>query len=136
MAKNFVSFMPDVFKKIQKSGERVMQEACNIGQNWIVRRSFTGARHGRVYLVPGRKSHYTASAPGEYPASPTGELRKHIETLVELKLTTIDGIVGTPVEHGLILEKKKVSEGGRPWLARSLNEALPFIKKRLQEKWF
>ena len=132
MAKsNFVSFMPDVFKKIDKGGERVMQEACNIGQNWIVRRSFTGARHGRVYLVPGRKSHYTASAPGEYPASPTGTLRKGIETLVELKPRTIDGIIGTTVDYGLILEKKL-----RPWLGRSLNEASHAIKKKLQEKWF
>jgi len=130
-ARTFVSFMPDVFKKIDKSGARVMQEACNIGQAQIVSRSFTGFRTGHVYLVPGRKTHYTASAPGEYPASPTGNLRKHIETLVELKTRTIDGIIGTTVDYGLILE-----DALRPWFARSLHEASPSIQKKLGERWF
>ena len=34
-----------------------------------------GARHGRRYLIPGTRRHYTASAPGEAPAVRTGVLR-------------------------------------------------------------
>lgn len=34
-----------------------------------------GQRSGRVYRVPGKKTHYTASAPGEPPAVRTGLFR-------------------------------------------------------------
>ena len=34
-----------------------------------------GQRHGRRYRVPGKKTHYTASAPGEPPAARTGLFR-------------------------------------------------------------
>ena len=56
--------------EVMSRSSRVSNELTN-AVAFILR----GARHGRRYLIPGTRRHYTASAPGEAPAVRTGVLR-------------------------------------------------------------
>jgi len=112
-----------------------MKQACNEVRNQIVQ-NLSGARSGKDYIVPGTSRHYTASAPGEYPATRLGDLKGSIKTDILGRGMSVLGVVGTPLEYGLFLEKKPGSEGGREWLRPSMTQAQPEIKKILSEKWF
>jgi hypothetical protein len=75
---------------------------------------------------------YTASAPGEYPAVATGNLKEQVYT----KVVGGQAYVGTDVEYGLALEKKPGNRGGREWLRPSLEQAKPKMLAELGKKWF
>ena len=64
----------------------------------------------------------TASVAGEFPRADLGRLRQNVFMQMTGKLT---GMVGTPLEYGLILETKL----DRSFLERTLNEELGTIKK-------
>jgi len=131
----FVSHLPQVIAKIDAEGTRHMLDACIAARNEVVE-SFTGARTGRRYYVPGTKVMYTASAPGERPAKPGKVLPDSVKYRVATEGGKIRGIVGTDVEYGKILETKPVKKGGRPWLEPGMKDAKPEILKRLNKRWF
>lgn len=131
MSKLFVSNLPVVTIAIEVASQKALIAAADIGRNQTIK-NLTGSRSGRTYKVPGTGVTYTASAPGEYPAVATGNLRERIERKVVGK----DVRIGTAVEYGLSLEKKAPNKGGRPWLKRSLDQAKPAMIAKLNQRWF
>jgi len=141
MSKIFISNLPVVTIAIEAASQRALIAAADVGRNQTVQ-NLAGARSGRTYKVPGTQVTYTASAPGEYPAVATGNLRERVER----KVVGGDVQVGTAVEYGLILEKgggRGRDEHGRftagmkrPWLKRSLDEAKPAMLAKLAQRWF
>lgn len=85
-------------------------------QNRIKTNLISGAKTGRIYRRRG--IFHQASAPGEYPASDTGDLLGHIELFAGPGFLDI----GSTVLHGLHLEERSPNEGGRPWLLRAIDE--------------
>jgi len=132
MSELFVSNLPAVTIVINAASEKALIAAADVGRNKTVQ-NLAGSRTGRTYKVPGTQVTYTASAPGEYPAVATGNLRERIERKV---VNSGEVHVGTAVEYGLYLEKKGPSKGGRPWLKRSLDEAKPAMLAKLAQRWF
>ena len=132
MSKLFVSNLPAVTIAIAGASQKALIAAADVGRNKTIK-NISGGRSGRTYKVPGTSRTYTASAPGEFPAIATGNLRGRIER----KVVKSDEVqVGTAVESGLFLEKKPPSRGGRPWLKRSLDEAKPAMLAKLAQRWF
>lgn len=131
MSKTFVSFLPAAAAAIEAGAVKAAWAAGDVLRNKVVE-NLSGSRTGARYRVPGTQTYYTASAPGEYPAVQTGELKE----TVKVQLAK-DGVqVGTATEHGLFLEKKPVSDGGRPWLHPSYKEAKGNMERKAAERWF
>ena len=151
MSKLFVSNLPAVTIVINAASEKALIAAADVGRNQVVK-NLTGSRSGHVYRLSANKktaggrakfvsgsraadvkhAYYTASAPSEYPAVQWGDLLGSIDR----KVLSGEVQVGTTEEHGLILEKKPISKGGRPWLKRSLDEAKPAMLAKLAQRWF
>ena len=131
MPNMFVSNLPAVTIALNAASQKALIAAADVGRNKTIK-NISGTRSGRTYKVPGTSVSYTASAPGEFPAIQTGQLRGNVDRKV------LQGavLVGTNVEHGLFLEKKPPSRGGRPWLKRSLDEAKPAMLAKLSQRWF
>lgn len=93
-----------------------------------------GPKSGKVYRRgPGRNLSAThqASAPGQYPASDTGQLAKFV--LVD-KATpgNMTAIVGTNVQYGPMLEFGTSRMAARPWLLPSFTQAKINVEKKLR----
>ncbi|MDP2365067.1 MAG: HK97 gp10 family phage protein, partial [Ignavibacteria bacterium] len=98
--------------------------------------TLSGTRSGRTYFVPGTKKTYTASSPGEPPASVTGRLRGSVKTSVEGKGGGLTGKVGTPLPYGKKLEFGTRKMLPRPWLRISFDKSIEAVKQILSRKWF
>lgn len=131
MPEMFVSYLPVVTVAITAASKKALIAAADVGRNQVIK-NLTGSRSGIRYKVPGTQVYYTASAPGEYPASRLGDLLGSVER----KVVGGDVQIGTAKAHGLILEKKDPSKGGREWLRPSLNQAKPAMLAKLAERWF
>jgi len=131
MSKMFVSNLPAVTIAVNAASMKALIAAADVGRNQTVT-NISGSRSGRTYRVPGTGVTYTASAPGEFPAVATGNLKGSIQR----KVVKDEVQVGTAVEYGLMLEKKPRNKGGRPWLKRSLDQAKPAMLAKLAERWF
>ncbi len=131
----FVSNFQKVSAEIDKAAVKQMTAACNEARNQVLQ-NLSGSRTGRRYRVPGTSRYYTASSPGQYPAVQIGDLKGSIRYVVVGKGTEVDGYLGTDKFHGLILEKKAPSKGGREWLRPSLVKAQPKINSILSQRWF
>lgn len=84
--------------------------------------SFLQPKSGRVYR-PGTAKEHRASAPGEPPASDSGDLLGHVTVAARGKYTD----VGAEVLHGLYLEEGTKVQGvwhvePRPWLLPAYEE--------------
>jgi phage gpG-like protein len=107
-----------------------------------IKELLTGERSGREYQVPGHPGiMYRASAPGEPPASPLGDLRKSItHTLPEWMGNEVFSEVGTSLVYGRILEYGGLTGRGhavrilpRPYFAPSWLSAEDIINSILAE---
>ena len=136
MSEVFVSFLPAALVAIEAGARKAAWAAGDVLRNKVVE-NLTGPRSGRTYRIPGGSGTYTASAPGEYPAMiPSGPAAGYLRSRIKIQMAT-DGVqVGTPVEYGLFLEKKPVSDGGRPWLHPSYKEAKGDMERKAAERWF
>lgn len=128
-----VSYLPQVEAEINKQGLNRLNDACIHARNTILK-AFTGTRTGRRYYVPMTNVMYTASAPGERPAMPTGTLSKSVMYEVKSYKGKWRGIVGTNLIYGKKLETRKKNK--RPWLEPGLKDAKPGIIKAMERKWF
>lgn len=106
-----------------------------------------GQRHGRRYLVPGTRRHYTASAPGEPPAVRTGTFRRSWMRKVEIladgdKYASVSMQIKNPVRcpngHllGDYLENGSSRMAPRPHHEKIRTKASPKIIKILKEPYF
>ena len=133
------------------ASQKALIAAADVGRNQVLK-NISGSRSGKVYRLSANKTkpggraqfasgdrspsvkhaYYTASSPEEYPAVQWGNLFDSIDR----KVLSGEVQIGTAQEHGLILEKKPKSKGGRPWLKRSLDEAKPAMLAKLAQRWF
>jgi len=125
----FTNNLNKVMAKINSKAKEQMVDAVNEVKNTTLE-TLSGSRSGSQYFVPGTKTLYTASKPGEPPAVATGRLRQSISTKVEGDT----GIVGTDIEYGKELEYGTSKVAARPWLRISFEKAN--IKGVFQMKWF
>ena len=100
---------------------------------------FAGPKTGRTYYIPGTRTTYTASAPGEPPARATRELNEGIERDVSDDGKV--GIVGTNVKHGTAMEfgtrrGDRLPVEPRPWLRPAFEQSEKEISELFKQKWF
>lgn len=98
---------------------------CGLAIREHIQDDMATAKHGNIYLVPGTRVPYTASAPDETPAIRTGILRTSIIVGLSMSADSIMATVGTTVYYGEILELKDTSRGGRPFMRRAALELMP-----------
>jgi len=132
MNKTFVSNLPLATAAISAACDKALLAAAYAGRDQVVK-NLTGSRSGKRYRVPGEQTYYTASAPGEYPAVPTGDLRGSYRALL---VKPGEAQVGSDEDHALPLEKKPPSQGGREHLKPSLEQAKPRMLAELAKRWF
>jgi hypothetical protein len=106
MPKMFVSNLPAVTIAIGLGSAGGVQKAAYHVRNAVVV-GLSGPRSGHTYKVPGTSKTYTASAPGEYPATATARLRSNFRVKM---IGPSAYAVGTDVEYAPALE------GIRPFL--------------------
>lgn len=88
----------------------------------------TGKRSGRLYRKKSGRIHQ-ASAPGEFPASDTGQLANSILS----EAVSNGALVGSVVRHGLYMEEGTSRVAKRPWLMPSLQMNIPKLEQRLNK---
>lgn len=97
-----------------------------------------GQRSGRTYRVPGTKSRYTASAPGEPPAVRTGSFRASWQPQMECTGSGDGFTVNSYIESSIRTDNGKYLLGGiledgtgrmapRPYQEQIKQDALPRI---------
>ena len=101
-----------ISRQMESRGVNATRELMN-AKNLVLR----GQRSGRRYRVPGTKTYYTASAPGEVPAQRTGQFRakwdsktystgsahsKEVHSEIESNVRTAGGkyVLGQLLEEG------------------------------------
>lgn len=159
----FKSNLKEVMEKVDSTARTRMNQAVNAVRNEVLV-TLAGSRSGRRYRVPETKVFYTASAPGEAPASATAELRQSISTEVEgggkiiigtpppfvrggrpgqLTFTesessekSVIGRVGTDKKHGLWMEFGTRAIAPRPWLRVSFEKSEAKVKELFTRLWF
>ena len=133
----YISNVDEIVNNIDKAKYEKLLAASEFARNRLIEK-LSGNRSGREYTVPGTSTTYTASAPGEAPASRTGQLRGSIE----YEITRDNTYIGTPLEYGLYLEKGSYNPvtGAilypRPWLKTTLSENQKAIQNILGSEWF
>jgi len=123
------SNLDGALKAVGDKAEERVEEATHHLRN-EVEETLSGQRSGETYKVPKtQSSYYTASSPGEPPASRLGDLRSTIGWKIIKNrgafglgaVSEIRGRVGTPLEYGAKLETGEYPAGpnsqvARPWL--------------------
>lgn len=94
-------------------------------------RSMQEPKTGRQYRVPGTGRMYTASAPGEAPAVRLGRLIGSVKVEVVTTPTATEGRVGTTLEYGEILERRR----NRPFLNPAFIQNRDRIRQILGARW-
>ena len=126
---------------MRSRGMRAANELRNASQ--LVLR---GQRGGRIYRVPGTKSYYTASAPGEPPAVRTGSFRSGWQAKQEVTGSADNTKIRSYIESntrtdngryllGAILEDGTSRMAPRPYQQKIQEKALPNIKKIYKEPY-
>ena len=117
-------------EKIKKSKEDRLKE---IGRYMVeqLEQALEGEGSGRTYRVPGTNILYQASAPGEFPAERTSQLRNSNFFVVDGDMVGI----GTPLEYGLFLEVGTYKMAPRPWINPTFRANLDVIKSIAGQGW-
>ena len=131
----YTSHVKEVNSKFDNSCRRAVEAGAHAWRNGILQ-TLTGNRHGRVYFVPGTHKEYTASAPGEAPASATGDLRTSYDIKV---ISDTEAHVGTPLKKAVALEygtevdgKQRMAPRPHFWISYTNNEKA--IRKAIEDE--
>ena len=84
-------------------------------------------RTGKVYRKKSGRLHQS-SAPGEYPASDTGQL---VNSIHAVKVSGLSVRVGSVVKHGKWMEEGTTRMKKRPWLEPETTKELPALERRV-----
>ena len=125
----------EVTKAIDDAASKKMAEATQSVRTQVLE-TLSGSRKGKTYYVPGTKRTYTASSPGEPPATATAELRQSVKVAVEGEGKKVIGMVGTDKIQGKMTEFGTVNMDARPWLRISFEKAQEKVKSILGSRWF
>lgn len=123
-----------VMHSMKDAASKRILEAANEVRNTVLE-TLSGDRSGRTYYVPGTRRKYTASAPGQAPATATSELRQSVKASVESEGMEIIGKVRSESKHALPLELGTRKMAARPWLRVSLEKTKPKIRAILRKRW-
>jgi HK97 gp10 family phage protein len=130
-----ISFYGDeIIKNLEKEGRQRMEKAVNQVRNTTLE-TLSGSRNGRQYRVPGTKTFYTASSPGQPPAVATGQLRQSISTAVVGEGKDVVGMVGTDQDYGPMLEYGTSKMAARPWLRKSFEKDEQNVRDILSDEY-
>ncbi len=129
----------EAINKIDSAACDRMSSAVNEVRN-VTLETLSGQRTGQVYRLPGSGSFYTASAPGEAPATRLGDLKKSIHAVVEDEDGSVVGYVGIPKgekadEYGPALEYGTSKIAARPWLRPSFEKSEEKVQQIFGEDW-
>jgi len=122
-------------KSLDQTAPKRMMEATNEVRNRVLE-TLSGGRSGRTYLVPGTRRSYTASAPGQPPATATSELRQSVKSSIEGKGRSVLGKVKAEAKHALPLEFGTKNMAARPFMKPSFDKSLDAIRRILTRTWF
>ncbi len=131
----FKSNVKEIQAAINRVAKERMLEAVQEVRNTTLE-TLSGSRSGRAYFVPGTKRRYTASAPGEAPASATGTLRKTVKSGIEGTGNNISGFVGSEEKYAPMLEFGTKRMAPRPWLRPSFEKSEKTVKALFARIWF
>jgi HK97 gp10 family phage protein len=125
----FENHITEVITMIDSEMGKRMSEAVNAVHDETLN-TLSGSRSGRIYKVPGTKNvRYQASAPGEPPASATGNLRQTLKRIIEGIGREIIGYVGSDREYAPFLEFGTRKMKPRPWLRISFERSSGKVKE-------
>lgn len=114
--------------RVERAAELVRGEALQL---------MSGRKSGRRYRVPGTRGvWYTASAPGEAPAVPTGRLKGSVTREVRVTPEETVGLVGTALQYGAELEFGNRRVRPRPWLSPAFRNMRGRISDTLGGRWW
>jgi len=125
----------EIMEKIDSTAKARMLEAVHVVRNRTVENLSHEHLYGRVYNVPGFKRKYTASSPGEYPATATGTLKKTIRWKVENEGTELVGKVGSEQEYAPALEYGTSKMKPRTFLRPSFEQCRDKIREIFTREW-
>ncbi len=116
--------------------ESAVANGASMVRNTMVDSITQEAKHGRVYSVPGTRTKYVASAPGEAPAVATGNLLSNIEVeFSERNLVAEIGVLEyAKVDYAAYLEFGTSKMAARPFLGPALNKNQKEITKIIRQE--
>ena len=120
---------------LDQTAPKRMLEAANEVRNTVLT-TLSGSRSGRTYRVPGTSKTYTASSPGQPPATATSDLRQSVKASTEGNGRSVVGKVKAEAKHALPLEFGTRNMAARPFMKPSFDKSLDAIKNILSRKWF
>ena len=126
--------IPDFIEQSDARAMENLQAAAYVWRSGIVN-NLTGEGGGRRYRVYGTGRYYTASAPGQPPASMTGRLRSNVH--VEMDPAGKAALVGilAELDYARFLEKGTRYMAPRPFIQPSLEENMAEIRSTATGRW-
>lgn len=119
-----------ILRRFDQQGQARLTAAGSEWHKGVVK-ELRGSRSGRVYKVPGTQREYTASAPGESPASRLGDLRTSYKFIVKKS----EALIGTPLHYAVDLEHGTRKMAPRPHLQKAFNKNRQRILSHLRGEW-
>ena len=110
-----INSLTGIIKKVEDTNRKNLLKALVVWHGELMR-VMSGQRSGKEYQVPFTKKKYTASAPGEAPASRTGTSKSAYKYQVKTVAGEACGELGTPLLYPLFLEKGTSKMKPRPHL--------------------
>lgn len=104
-----------IMKKIEDENRKRLLKALVVWNSELMR-VLSGQRSGKIYRVPFTKKKYTASAPGEAPASRTGTAKSAYKYQIQTIEGEMCGEMGTRLLYPFFLEKGTSKMKPRPHL--------------------
>lgn len=118
---------PELLQKMEAAIGRFVRKGAAFIEGEL-KTSMAGPKSGRRY-PRGREGFHIASAPGESPAVDSGNLTNSI---VQVFPSTLEALVGTPVEYAAYLEEGTGRMQPRPLWEVTAKETLPTLEKMLR----
>jgi hypothetical protein len=136
MTVGFKSNLPAVTAAVEAAGKACMIAGLAKAHELTVK-NLKHVGHGRTYRLPGQHGTWVASAEGEFPAVRLAQLSGPggVETESVSESNEFVATIGSRLKHGLFLEKRPESKGGRPWLKRTIDENRDTIVKAFVDQF-
>lgn len=128
------SKITSAISRIEEEQKKRATEAGMLAREKVVEK-LTGNRTGEMGYTPAG-ARYTMSAPGEPPASRTGELRGSIAYRVERVRGGYTAVVGSPKDYAPHLEFGTYKMEARPFFRPTLNANRGEFISIMRGRWF